>query len=188
MFIYYMNEVLLAIDYKIFVLLNNFGGKSYFSDWIFLFLADAIIYLIIAGLALFVLLDKGSIRLRATIEALVSGFIGMTVFTRLLRGLFFRERPFVQFSVEQLLFVNPFLASYPSGHATIMFAISTSIFLYNKIWGIIFIVMALISSISRVIAGVHFPSDIVGGVLVGVFSAILVWLITHFLPLRWNRR
>lgn len=50
-----------------------------------------------------------------------------------------------------------------------------AIFLYNKKWGVWFFFGAILMNISRVMAGVHYPSDIVGGAIVGVVVSYLVF-------------
>lgn len=170
-----MHTTLLAWDYAAFVFLNGFAGMSPLSDAFLRFFADGIIVLLIAGLALFVLQKKERARYRACIEALVSGFIiGRVVIVSLIRAFFWRERPFVEFQVNQLLAHNPLDASYPSSHATMMFAIAFSVLFVNRRWGIVYLVLALASALSRVVVGVHFPLDILAGFWVGLLSALIV--------------
>lgn len=67
--------------------------------------------------------------------------------------------------------------SFPSGHATNVFAVST--ILGVKLgYIVLFFVLALLIAISRVYQGVHYPSDIIFGALLGVLIALIV--------LRWE--
>ena len=68
--------------------------------------------------------------------------------------------------------------AFPSGHAAFFFALSTVVYFYNKKAGIGFFVASFLISISRVFGGVHWPTDILAGVLVGIFSA---WFILKIL-------
>lgn len=59
--------------------------------------------------------------------------------------------------------------SFPSGHATIFMAISLYIFRKNRLWGIICVCVTVLIGLARVIAGIHWPIDILGGFIVGAF-------------------
>lgn len=179
-----MSTILLSIDYAIFSFLNGWAGRSPVLDSFFSFCAEGIIFFMIAGFAFFILQKRQHIRYVACIEAAASVFIGRIIFASLLHALFFRPRPFVNFSVHQLISISAQSASYPSAHATIMFAMAFSLFFRNRTWGTVYLVLATISSISRVIVGVHYPSDILGGFFVGTAAALCVLAFTTLLPRR----
>lgn len=69
-------------------------------------------------------------------------------------------------------------ASFPSDHATVSFAFLTSLFLawYKKTW-LLFLPFVIIMNLSRVIAWIHWPFDIVAWLLVWIFSAIITFKI-----------
>jgi len=50
---------------------------------------------------------------------------------------------------------------------------AAAIFLFNKKMGIIFFAGAILMNVSRIIAGAHYPSDIMAGAIIGIFSAFL---------------
>jgi undecaprenyl-diphosphatase len=83
------------------------------------------------------------------------------------------------------LLSNEIGQSFPSGHAAFFFALATAVTLFNKKvhpersrrTGIWLFVGAFLISLARIYAGVHYPSDILAGAAVGVFSGWLVWRI-----------
>lgn len=63
----------------------------------------------------------------------------------------------------------------PSGHAAFMFALATTMYSFDRKAGQILFMLAIITGVARVIAGVHYWYDIVGGALLGyVVSSIVV--------------
>lgn len=94
--------------------------------------------------------------------------------TLLVELLFKRARPFQQKENEPLihmLFVTP---SFPSGHATVAFAVAASMSHLAPGYAAAFFVGAAVVSFCRVAVGVHFVSDVVAGAIVGTLVALLV--------------
>lgn len=181
-FVFYMNTYFLNIDYKLFEFFNRWAGRSDLLDTVFVIFAEYIVFLLIAGLALFVLLQKrSSKRLVITLQALAAAFLSRAVFVSLIRLFFFRARPFVAGTVNQLIAQNPLEGSFPSGHASIMFALAFTLFFASRRWGIVYLILALLSSVARIIVGVHFPLDIVGGMLIALFGMFSAqWLFDFY--------
>lgn len=84
-------------------------------------------------------------------------------------------RPYLRYPDEIIsLFPYGGFDSFPSGHATLFMALAVMIYLHHKRIGILFIVFALIIGLTRVIAGVHFPIDILVGWFLGGGVSLLV--------------
>jgi undecaprenyl-diphosphatase len=67
------------------------------------------------------------------------------------------------------------VASFPSGHATTAFAAALLLGLWYPRWRAPLLVLAGLVGLSRVVLGSHFPSDILGGALLGTGAALLGW-------------
>ena len=92
----------------------------------------------------------------------------------LIRELWFHPRPFMLGLGTNFLAHAPG-ASFPSDHASGMFAVVFALILASLgRTGLVMLALALLVSWARVYLGVHFPSDILGGCLVGLLSAWLV--------------
>lgn len=165
----------MALDIQLFYLLNSLAGKSQFFDNIIIFLASYFPYiLIVVFLALVFFsqhqkLEKLEILLTIGISSVVARF-GVT---EVIRFFYHRPRPFLTLQAHQLLTDGAW--SFPSGHATFFFAMATATYLYNKKWGILFFIGATLITVSRVIAGIHYPSDIIGGAIIGIAVAYIVF-------------
>jgi membrane-associated phospholipid phosphatase len=66
------------------------------------------------------------------------------------------------------------LASFPSGHTTTVFAAFGALTLLSPRLGPWFLLVAIPVAISRVIVGAHYPSDVCGGLFLGLASALIV--------------
>ncbi|HQA96039.1 MAG TPA: phosphatase PAP2 family protein, partial [Candidatus Colwellbacteria bacterium] len=64
-------------------------------------------------------------------------------------------------------------ASFPSGHVAFLFPIALAAWKYNKKLGIWLIAATILMGISRVIAGVHWMTDIAAGFLVGAIGFLV---------------
>lgn len=93
----------------------------------------------------------------------------------ILKDLIMRERPcWIDPSIE-LLVKAPSSFSFPSGHTFAGFAASVTIFLNHKREGIAAIAVASLIAFSRMYLFVHFPTDILGGIVFGIAVAALVY-------------
>ncbi len=86
-------------------------------------------------------------------------------------------RPFLQFTDLVPLFVYGGYNSFPSGHATLFAALAVAIYLHHRKVGAIFIFLAFIIALARVIAGIHFPIDILVGWTLGGLSSYTVYYV-----------
>lgn len=88
-----------------------------------------------------------------------------------------RERPSVAHPAETLLLASPSREpSFPSDHAVAAFAIALSVALIGgRRMGAFFLAAASVIAITRVFVGLHYPSDVAGGGLVGVAAALAVF-------------
>lgn len=114
------------------------------------------------------------------VEGLISAFAALGL-NGLIGSIFYRDRPFVHHHVIQLIH-HVANASFPSDHAAGAFVIASSIWIWRKRDGWIWLVLAAGISLSRVWTGVHYPSDVVAGMVIGTISAGLV----HVLFTRWK--
>lgn len=87
--------------------------------------------------------------------------------------MWFRNRPYVDQPVHRLLPVTSD-ASFPSDHASGGFSIAGSIFFERSFGGTVLFTLASLLAVSRVYAGIHYPSDILGGIVIGLISSIIV--------------
>ncbi len=160
------------MDFLIFQKMNSLAGKSVCLDGLGIFFAEYLGYVLVVILLLFLLKDWKKYWLM-TVKGLSAAILARFGFTEIIRFFWERSRPFVENQVN-LLFSHEATGSFPSGHAAFYFALSTIVYFYNKKAGIFFLIASFLISISRIFVGVHWPSDILAGAIIGIFSG---WLI-----------
>ena len=114
---------------------------------------------------------------RAGIAVLVGLLLGLLCGNLAIKNLVARERPCAIGTAPELLIPYPSEYSFPSGHTLSSFIAATCIFLRNKKWGISAYVFASGIAFSRLYLYVHFPTDILGGIILGIALAHLAtWI------------
>ena len=78
--------------------------------------------------------------------------------------------------------------SFPSGHTTAAFDSMTPVFILGRKWQkFAALTFALLMGLARIYLCVHFPSDVLGGMIVGIVAGCLGVLIAARLPQGWFR-
>lgn len=98
----------------------------------------------------------------------------------LLKNIIARPRPCVVDTSVAMLVPVPDEYSFPSGHSLNGFTAAVTLFCYYRKPGIAALLLAGAIAFSRLYLFVHYPTDILGGILLGVLDAcLMVWLFRH---------
>jgi len=120
-----------------------------------------------------------------TISAVIlSSFIGEC----LLKHLINRPRPFVDVPAVKMLIEKPLTNSFPSDHTSAAFAAATVLSFAFKKYRKYFFTLAIIIAFSRLYLYVHYPSDIIGGIILGLISSKVVLLFSEVIKNRQGRK
>ena len=155
--------------------LNSLAGRWPFFDAMVVFKAEYLGWWMVFSLSVFLFasfyfkLDFSRAK-DMVLLALAYGFLSRFVIAEAIRFFYSRPRPFEVLDVYQLI-GHDGGGSFPSGHAVFFFALAASVFIYYRRWGVLFYFLALAMGLARVIAGIHFPSDILGGAIIGILTA-----------------
>lgn len=131
-------------------------------------LGDAGILWIILGLVLTIVKKTRKIGI-----TMLGALVLSLIFTNgIIKVIVDRPRPFTYVDGINLLIAKPIDASFPSGHSSASMAAAISLFIYNKKWGTVAVVVALLIAFSRLYLFVHFPTDVLCGLILGIIYAI----------------
>ena len=133
------------------------------------FLASFLIWILFAGLFVLWVID-GRIKKEQVLHALFAMFL-VYILTVIIKDLFPETRPFIANNEPAMTLTTPNDASFPSTHTAIAFALGTSVFLHDRHYGWKFFLGAAFVAIGRILANVHYPSDIIAGALLGMMVA-----------------
>lgn len=117
---------------------------------------------------------------------MIAALIVDLVCVQVLKSLVARPRPFMADPSIQLLIDPPEGGSFPSGHTSASFCAAVVLLFapVKKVWKGMGIVLASLIAFSRLYLEVHYPTDVLGGLLIGVAVAVAVCLIYR----RWSER
>ncbi|WP_338780648.1 phosphatase PAP2 family protein [Streptomyces sp. DG1A-41] len=91
-----------------------------------------------------------------------------------IRGFVERPRPFLDHQGLEVLVRGKTDYSFVSDHATIVMAMAVGLFVANRKFGLVALVLAVFGGFIRVYMGVHYPTDVVGGFALGTAVALLL--------------
>lgn len=120
-----------------------------------------------------------SVMLSLVIEALITNVF--------IKNWIARIRPY-NYSSEVILLISEQVDfSFPSGHSGASFAAAyICIRMLPKKYGVPLFILAILISFSRLYVGVHFPSDVLGGIIIGLGSGMLTEILIN--KIKFSRR
>ena len=126
---------------------------------------------------------------------LIALLINLLITNVTLKPLIGRIRPYEQFSDLLLLLEKQKDFSFPSGHTSSSFAAAWAIFSVHRtdvnkrtILGIVSMILAIWIAWSRLYVAVHFPTDVLAGVVIGIFSAWAAGKLIEAALYKWSER
>lgn len=174
-------NMLLALDGKCLLWIQEVIRQEWMTPfWKFVtWLGDGGWFWIAVSLALFV----SEKTRRAGITALIALGIGALCTNVILKNAVARTRPYEVVEGLKILIAKPTDFSFPSGHSCASFAAAV-VYLRTlpKKYGISAVVLAVLIAFSRLYVGVHYPTDVMAGILIGSLAAFLALKIMKKAP------
>ena len=175
----------MELDQKLFIWINSFAGKSSIVDNLASILCSDHFFPVLLSLLLLGLwFGSNNLKNRVIYQKCVFiSFIGLAIANlnvALVNFIFFRDRPFNNHEVT-LLFYEPTDSSFPSNAIAATTALACGIWIANKRLGSISFGAFLIFGFIRIFSGIHYPIDILGGLLIGILSTVVARYIIKLL-------
>lgn len=182
-----MLEWLQALDGNILLFIQEVLRVSFLNPVIMLYthLGDTGLLWIV--LSLLMLCFKKTRK--AGVVGLIALVLGALCTNVVLKHVFQRPRPWLNVEGLQFLVVENDPNSFPSGHTCAAFAAASAWWrnLPRRWMGIAGLAAAALMGLSRLYVGVHYPSDVLAGCLVGLLCGWLAWLVWKRLEMRAGR-
>lgn len=170
------------MNISIFNYFFSFAHQSVLGDQIIIFLANGFsVILMLSGVLYVMYHNEGkfspiqnyevfSIRMKEIFVFCATGvFSWFTV--SFLKTIFSTPRPYEILDIMPL-FTYGSMDSFPSGHAAVFGALAFGLlFLHRSSGSILFALLSVIVLVARIVSGIHFPIDIIGGILIGFLIA-----------------
>lgn len=158
----------------LFTALFSISHRSYLLDEGIVFFAEFVPYLIVAAVGYFIYTQPtNKLKYALAIQMSLTAIVSRGIIAEAIKFFMNVPRPAAVAQINPLV-VTDLYGSFPSGHVSFFFALAVTALFYNKKWGWGLIAIATANGIFRVIAGVHYPIDIIGGMLIAVVSALAI--------------
>jgi len=176
-----MLELVIQVDQSIILWVSHLVGKSAILDRIMILLAsDYFIPVSISFILLYIWFmgrdfaerDKNQ---KATVCAAITIGIAMG-FVLITNSIWrhphpFQDMPQLLDPVTKYIFYPIHDPPFPSNSSCLTFATAAGVWQFNRKWGLILLVPAILMPLAKVYAAVYYPSDIIGGAILGILTA-----------------
>ncbi|WP_410982109.1 undecaprenyl-diphosphatase [Bacillus cereus] len=157
------------LDYEWFNFINNKVQEYPLIDHVMILFAEYVQYAFVLLIVLLWIRNKPNFRVMA-FQSMVAFTLAYSI-NRIIEIWAYRERPFVSHNITQLV-DHAANSSFPSDHATSAVVIAATLLLSAYRFKYTWFFLALCVAFSRVWVGVHYPLDVIAGIVHGVLIAL----------------
>ena len=163
-----------SLNQKLFDIIHGWSGIDPNFDKVILFCAVHLWWVLVVAIVAFYIFFKRNTRGLAELFVIGSSGAVSYVVAFIVKHVTASPRPIEVLKNPLVLLHDVASSAFPSGHSAFVFGIAVALLLYDWLLGVVALVLALLVGVARVAAGVHWPIDILGGILVGAIIAIII--------------
>jgi len=141
--------------------------------WFFSMLGDGGWFLILTTIVLLIMVKTRRIGVEAAASLILTFIIGNLI----IKNIVGRIRPYDAYTFLQAIVSKPIDSSFPSGHTSNSFAVAVAILLNDRKLGIPAVIVAAMIAFSRLYNVVHYPTDVIAGLILGTTAAVTVHIL-----------
>lgn len=158
-----------TFDSTLFNTIHGLAGRWFLLDWLDIFVAVYLAYLLVIMFLVLVIKEKDKKKKAyAFAWALLSIIISRGIITEVIRFIYSRPRPFEALGFDPVFAQAKEGGSFPSGHMTGYAILILPTFYLNRKWGWVYTGSIIAMGVGRIYGGVHWPSDIIGGIAIAL--------------------
>jgi len=157
-------------EYRLCRGLNRAAGQPWLRDTMRIAsrLGDGVFwYLLLAAMPLLF----GAAAIRPALIMMATGLAGLLIYRRL-KSVLVRERPFIRYPGITLEMAPLDRYSFPSGHTLHAVCFTCQAVAHFPVLGWVLVPAAVLIALSRVVLGLHYPTDVLAGAAIGASLAV----------------
>lgn len=158
------------MDKKLFIILYNFAANNKIigkAAYIGTKLSYYFFFLVYAAGAVYTIVFDSEKLMRYLLVPFLALFFNM-----ILRKIFKRPRPFEELNTKNTIGHKP-SNSFPSNHSVSALSIVFAVMYINRTAGLLLLIPAFFTGVSRVMVGVHYPADVLAGGCIGAAAGFI---------------
>lgn len=155
----------------LFFQIYNLSHKNPILDALMIFGANELIYVIFFVCLLLLIL--GGAKEKKAFLIMIIGLVVAKISIQIIHLIFLEPRPYITFNLVPLIKHIPD-AAFPSQHTTLVAVVAFAYLVCKSKFAVLFVLAGLWVAFARIFVGVHYPLDILGGILTGALSVCLV--------------
>jgi undecaprenyl-diphosphatase len=164
------------VDWRVYHAVNTFTAHHAWLGSLFRFIETYGTILIgVAAVALWLLARPGGDRKWKLAAGSALGAAALALLAnKVISSAWHRDRPYTTHHVAEIWGPRKADASFPSDHSSAAFAIAVAVLLIDPLAGALFVVLAVLIAVGRVVVGEHYPLDALTGAAIGTVAAVVV--------------